>query len=351
VNGSGQRRQFASDVQLPPNQQLIRGDRWPVVGERGPRNAPAPWSITIVRGDQAVSHRLESLRNRGQVERTIDVHCVTRWSRPAMRFRGVPLLPLLEEVSCDGVRFVSFTARSEHDHSTSLPLETVIACDPLIAFEAEGEPLSSEHGGPVRLVVPGRYFYKSIKWLQRIELLAEDRLGTWEADAGYHNEADPWKEQRYMAPSLSKQQAKRLLESKDFRGQELRGIIAAGRDLTGLDARRGLLRAADFSRCLLRDADFRGANLSNAIFHDAVLCAADLRNADCEGADFSGADLRGADLRGASLFGASFCVTSERQSSPLRPAAFDRHTRLDVVSLDALTDDQRGFVLQQWSNG
>lgn len=326
--------------ELPPNQQLIRGSRWPVIGEQSPRNDSAPWTITVARGNQQVTHSLDALRERPQIERIIDVHCVTRWSKPAMRFRGVPLLGLLREMTLHDAKFVSFTARTEHSHSTSLPIETVVASDPLIAFAAEGAPLACEHGGPVRLVVPGRYFYKSIKWLERIDLLAEDRLGTWEARAGYHNEADPWKEQRYMAPSLTKQQAKRLLDSADFRDRDLRGLVAAGRVLVGLDARQALLRAADFTACVLTEANFRGANLSNAVFHKADLCRADFGDADCEGADFSGADLRGVDFRGASLFGASFCT--------LHPARFDCDTQFTRSSLEALTDDQRRFVERSW---
>ena len=267
-----------------------------------------------------------------------------------MRFGGIPLLDLLKELPYGQARFVSFTARSDRDHSTSLPLQTVIASDPLIAFTAEGAPLQTQHGGPVRLVVPGRYFYKSLKWLERIELLNEDRLGFWEADAGYHNEADPWQEQRYMAPSLTKQQAKRLLDTGNFSGLDLRGLDATNRQLPELTAPAALLRAARFTNSSLTDANFRSANLSNAIFHDADLTRADFRDADCEGADFAGADLSGADLRGASLFGASFCAFADQDDQPIRAARFDRHTRFTPASLNALTDDQRRFVESNWDS-
>ncbi len=80
----------------------------------------------------------------------------------------------------------------------------------MIVWSVEGQSLTSEHGGPLRMIVPGRYLYKSLKWLTRIELLEIDRLGYWEAEAGYHNHADPWREERYLAPELTKQQVAAL---------------------------------------------------------------------------------------------------------------------------------------------
>src|SRR5205085_4547294 len=141
-------------------------------------------------------------------------------------------------------------ARSERGHSTSLPLADALALDTLVALTHEGAPLEPIHGGPVRTVVPERYFYKSVKWLERIELLAEDRLGYWEAEAGYHNNADPWLEQRYMAPNLDRLLVSSLLAARDFSNLDLRSIHAAGMDLRGLNARNSLLR----------DANLRGAN-------------------------------------------------------------------------------------------
>jgi hypothetical protein len=208
-------------------------------------------------------------------------------------------------------------------------------------LDCEGQPLAAEHGGPVRVVVPGRYFYKSLKWLAGIELLAEDRLGYWESTAGYHNQADPWREERYIAPGLTKQEVAAVLASRDWSGRDLLSIDAGGRELRGLVAERALLRNANFRRCDLRDAVFREANLSNAHFQNADLRGANFAGADCEGANFNGADLRGADFSGASLFGASFCSEADPGE---RAAHLDGTTRIDTAAIEQLTPRQQEFV-------
>ena len=190
---------------LPPNQQLITTDRWPLVGERSPRDDTSPWTITI--GglvNESKTFSLDDLRALAQIEKTLDIHCVTRWSRFDMTFGGVALAAVLpDNIINPSTRFVSFVARTDRAHSSSLPLDELRQLDAMLATTANGQPLTTEHGGPVRLIVPGKYFYKSVKWLERIECLAEDRLGFWESDAGYHNGADPWLEQRYIAPGIT----------------------------------------------------------------------------------------------------------------------------------------------------
>ena len=126
--------------------------------------------------------------------------------------------------------------------------------------------IRDSHGGPIRNIVPRKYFYKSVKWLEKIELLSEDRLGYWEADTGYHNLADPWKEQRYMASTIDRRTAAKLIESKDFSNRDLRSIDASNRNLDGLNASGASLRDASFEQCSLVGADFSNANLSNANF-------------------------------------------------------------------------------------
>ncbi|WP_236696338.1 molybdopterin-dependent oxidoreductase [Rhodopirellula islandica] len=339
-----------TDSALPPNQQLVRGDRWPIVGERHPGEIDSPWSLEFC-GCVASSptFSLDEIRAMPQETRQIDVHCVTRWSKPAMSFTGVRLRDLLHDsetpIWTDEANFVSFVARSERNHSTSLPLSEMLELDPIIALQAEGKPLATENGGPMRMVVPGKYFYKSVKWIRRIEFLKEERLGYWESEAGYHNGADPWREERYMASTLTKQEALRVIESRDFREKDLRGIHAAHRDLSGLKATDALLRDADFQSCNLQRAELRDANLSNANLQGADLREACLADADLEGADLSGADLRGCDLRGASLFGATFCQF-DSGATPRLTAKFDSKTQLDVASLDALVEDQKAFVLK-----
>ena len=335
--------------QLPPNQQLVKGDRWPVVGESAPRKSDAPWTVTLC-GEVASCRTwtLEELRSLPQVDRRVDVHCVTRWSKLEMRFEGVRFADIVHDPADvplwkEDATHVSFVARSDRGHSTSLPLEELLRLDPILAFSAQGKPLSPEHGGPVRMVVPGKYFYKSVKWLERIEFLSADRLGYWEAEAGYHNGADPWQEQRYIAASVGKQEASRLIRQRDFSGRDLLSLQASGMNLEKLRATGALLRNADFRGANLQQADFRGANLSNAHLQSADLRGADFRDADLEGADLSDADLRGADLRGTSLFGTTFCVVDQAGFAG-SAATMDSSTRFDPTALQGLTAEQRQFV-------
>jgi DMSO/TMAO reductase YedYZ molybdopterin-dependent catalytic subunit len=320
---------------LPPGQQLVAPGKWPPIGDRNPADDPTPWTVLVgglVRHSREFT--LAELAALPHVERRVDIHCVTRWSKLGARFRGVllaDLLALCEPLPQAG--FISFEARSQRQHSTSLVLEDALQLGALIALAYEDKSLETVHGGPVRMVVPERYFYKSLKWLKRIELLEEDRLGYWEREAGYHNTADPWRQQRYMAPQLDRLEVQKLLKARDFSGRDLRSLRAAGLDLAGLNARGSLLRDADFRHAHLQRACFDGANLSNAHFADADLRGATFAAADVEGADFSGADLRGVDFSGAAFTGATF-ITGVNQA-----AKIDSSTRVDARSLDDLTPE------------
>lgn len=328
------------NVVLPPGQQLAAPGKWPFVGERSPAESAEPWSVEVCGlVDRHMRLSLDDLARLPRVERAVDIHCVTRWSKLGMRFGGVTLQSLLDLAGCQpAARFASFVARSPREHSTSLALDDALRLGALVALTAGGQPLASEHGGPVRTVVPGRYFYKSLKWLKRIELLADDRLGYWEAVAGYHNHADPWKEQRFIASSITRQQAAELLASRVFIG-DLRGIDARGRDLSGLRAAGALLRDADFREATLVGADFSRANLSIAKLRDADLRQASFRDADIEGVDFCGADLGGADFRGATLFGSTFIDEAAGLA-----AKIDATTQFDDEKLAELAPAQAEFI-------
>ncbi|MEZ6093833.1 MAG: molybdopterin-dependent oxidoreductase [Pirellulaceae bacterium] len=330
---------------LPPGQQLVSPGKWPIIGERFPRSTNAPWNLTVTGlVEQEIHLSLEDLLAKPATNRCLDIHCVTRWSMYDVAFSGIMLAELLDEARCmETARFVSFVARSERNHSTSLTLETALANETLIATHANGQPIPVEHGGPIRNIVPGKYFYKSVKWLERIELLAEDRLGFWEAESGYHNQADPWLEQRYMAPNIDKRTAARLIESRDFSRQDLRSIDCHNRNLTGLKAEAALLRDADFRNTDLTNANFANANLSNAHFENANLRGANFENADVEGANFCGADLRGVNLKGASLIGASFFLPSDESMW----SKIDSSTRIESQQLKSLTPDQHDWVAEQ----
>jgi len=333
-----------SDVPLPPGQQLASRGKWPQVGEPTPSDLPERWTISV-EGlvETPLSLDLAAMQMLPHVERTIDIHCVTRWSKPAMRFGGVLLAELLSAAKPKAeAKFISFVAHSSRKHDTSLPLADALAFDTVLAWTVDGAPLTADHGGPLRVVVPGRYFYKSLKWLRTIRLLAADELGFWEREAGYHNTADPWREQRYMAPSLTRFEMRAALKSRDFSGRDLRSLDCRGHDLTGLRAARALLRDVDFRDCPLAGACFDGANLSNGKLQGAMLRGATFRDADLEGADFGGADLRDCDLRGASLLGATF------QAKPGEPATkLDSSTKIDPAGIEKLMPEEERFVREQ----
>ena len=130
-----------------------------------------------------------------RVEATQDIHCVTRWSRFDAGFAGVPWSALKELVGQrPTARFA--IAHAEQGFTANVPVSFLEDEQALLATHADGEPLTPEHGWPLRLAIPGKYFWKSAKWLRGIELSATDKPGFWER-YGYHNDADPWKEERF----------------------------------------------------------------------------------------------------------------------------------------------------------
>ena len=330
---------------LPPNQVPASPHKWPVVGEDAPESSTKAWQLTI-NGlvDNPRTWQLSDLRAMPRREFIADIHCVTRWSKPAIAFSGVALSTMLAQVRpSPQARFISFSARSARGHATSLPLADALALGTFIAFTQNGTDLAVEHGGPMRTITPGRYFYKSLKWLERIELLAQDRLGWWEDHAGYHNNADPAQEQRYVTRHHDRRAVMAMIERRDLSGQDLLGLEAPGINLAGLNATHALLRNADFRRADVSRADFTSANLSNAHFDGADLRRTSFRDADLEGCSFLGADIRGTGFRGASLFGATFCPEPTGTNAP-KPAIRDHTTQLHPSQLDILTQRQADFM-------
>ena len=126
---------------------------------------------------------------------TVDIHCVTKWSKLDTTWTGVPLDVLLEGTEPWGDYVVAWC---DGGYTTNLPLEDVTDGKAWVAYEYGGEPLEPEHGGPARLLVPHLYFWKSAKWVRGLNLLEADEPGFWET-YGYHNHGDPWKEQRYWS--------------------------------------------------------------------------------------------------------------------------------------------------------
>ena len=182
-------------ARLPPGQYLT--EKWPVLHAGSvPHTDLATWDLRIFgEVERPLTLTWEQLQELPSTEITVDIHCVTRWSRFDTRFRGVRWRDLAELVRPKpSAHYV--VAHAEQGFTSNLPLEAIEADDALIAWEADGEPLTPDHGWPLRLVVPSRYFWKSAKWLRGLELVAFDRPGFWER-YGYHNDADYWKEERY----------------------------------------------------------------------------------------------------------------------------------------------------------
>ena len=182
-------------ARLPPGQYLT--EKWPVLHAGDvPEIDLATWDFKVEgEVDEPLRLTLDELKELPQTEVTIDIHCVTRWSRFDAGFRGVHWRELA--ALCKPLPAASFVvAHSPQNFTANLPLAALGDDNAMVCYEADGEPLTPEHGGPVRLVVPSRYFWKSAKWLTDLELVAADRPGFWER-LGYHNDADPWREERY----------------------------------------------------------------------------------------------------------------------------------------------------------
>lgn len=191
------RRRPADPGRLPPGQYDV-GENWPVLSaEPTPTVRTDDWSLTI---DGAVgtarTWSWADLRALPQEKVVRDIHCVTTWSKFDMGFTGVSVDTLLDAVApTDEAGYV--IAHTASGYTTNLPLSDLRGGKAWVIWEAQGEPLTPEHGGPVRLLVPHLYFWKSAKWLERLEVVVQDRPGFWETN-GYHDRGDPWLEQRYV---------------------------------------------------------------------------------------------------------------------------------------------------------
>jgi DMSO/TMAO reductase YedYZ molybdopterin-dependent catalytic subunit len=187
---------------LPPGQ--TRTKKWPVLDAFGaPHIDAARWSLRIFGlVEHELTFSLQEFQVLPRVRVFADFHCVTRWSRLGNVWEGVSARELLGRARVKPeAKFVVCHAY-DNGWTTNLPLEHFLAEDALLADTHDGRPLSSEHGGPVRGMVPQLYAWKSAKWICGIELVAEDRPGFWEQN-GYHLRGDPWNEERYHHASHS----------------------------------------------------------------------------------------------------------------------------------------------------
>jgi DMSO/TMAO reductase YedYZ molybdopterin-dependent catalytic subunit len=188
------RRTAADPARLPPGQYLTSD--FPVLSAGPtPHQALDSWSFRIYGAvDEPMSWSWEELQNLPNETVTVDIHCVTKWSKLDTVWTGVSIDQLLDGVETSGEYLM---AHSDGGYTTNLPLADVTGGQAWVAYAYGGEPLEPQHGGPARLLVPHLYFWKSAKWVRALELRDDDEPGFWEG-YGYHNYGDPWREQRYQ---------------------------------------------------------------------------------------------------------------------------------------------------------
>ncbi len=201
----------------PPGQVLTT--KWPVLTYgMTPRFDPKKWSFRCFGlVEQEVSWSWEEFLTLPRAEVTCDIHCVTRWSRLGNRFEGVPIREIMKRIRLKPeAKYVLI--RADPDYTTNLPLSDLVDDDVLLALRHDGRDLTAEHGGPLRLVVPKLYFWKSAKWLRGLEFLEVNPPGFWEAN-GYHMHADPWTEERYSDQETHAMQRMRAEAARNLRAR------------------------------------------------------------------------------------------------------------------------------------
>ncbi|MGH6809065.1 MAG: sulfite oxidase-like oxidoreductase [Ensifer adhaerens] len=193
----GKRRQPEAANRVPPGQHVTRD--FPVLSAGPtPRIRLDQWTFTIVGlVREPIKWAWEEFLQLPAQEFIADIHCVTKWTKLDTRWEGVSLDTLFEHVELDR-KAMYLTAFCDGGYTTNIPLPDVINGQAFVAYQYAGKPLAPEHGGPARLVVPHLYFWKSAKWLTRIDFRAGDEAGFWERN-GYHMRGDPWLEERYSA--------------------------------------------------------------------------------------------------------------------------------------------------------
>lgn len=333
-----------SESSLPPRQQLT--EKFPVVGERQADRllTQDDWQLTLFdRGQNVLQLNFDQLLALPQTVQRWDIHCVTRWSRRGDEFTGVLFGDLLTAAGVSApTEFVRFVAYSQRNHDTSLPLAACLDEPVLLVHKINGQPLAPEHGFPVRTIAPGRYFYKSLKWLKEIHLVEQDQLGFWER-GGYHNDADYKRELRYTSGNLTPRALEQLRKNLNFdkyRGQVLLSLDLRGLDLTGAD-----LSGVQLKNCQLDDCQLAGANLRGANFSNSTLLNTNLRNADLTGADLDGVLLMGSDLTGANL-SATFLNATEFTRPGYDPATVTNAV-FSGAQISGLVEAQVQFLTAQ----
>jgi len=180
---------------LPPGQYLVTD--FPVLSAGPTPHTPLDrWSFALEGLVQApLSWSWEEFLKLPSQDFTVDIHCVTKWTKLDTKWHGVSVDTLLSSAHLDPKgRYV--TAFGDGGYTTNIPLAEMVNGQAFVAYQFDGKPLAAEHGGPARLVVPHLYFWKSAKWVRGLRLLDHDEPGFWES-LGYNMHGDPWKEERY----------------------------------------------------------------------------------------------------------------------------------------------------------
>lgn len=191
----GRHRDADEAVRLPPGQHLT-GD-FPVLSAGPtPRVSTQSWAFTLKDGSRPIARwSWDEFNALPQTKLTRDIHCVTTWSKFDTSWEGVLVDDLLEAAGIEPAT-AFMLAHSFDGYSTNVPVADLVGGRAMVALRYEGQPISPEHGGPARLLVPHLYFWKSAKWISGLQFTARDEAGFWEL-RGYHMYGDPWREQRF----------------------------------------------------------------------------------------------------------------------------------------------------------
>jgi DMSO/TMAO reductase YedYZ molybdopterin-dependent catalytic subunit len=202
---------------VPPGQVLT--DKWPVLTYGAtPRFDPATWRFRCFGlVERPVEWTWPEFQALPRSEVACDIHCVTHWSRLGNRFGGVHIRDIMACVRLQpGASHV--LVHADPEYTTNLALGELVDDDVILALEHDGRPLTADHGGPVRLVVPKLYFWKSAKWVRGLEFLDVNQPGFWEEN-GYHMRADPWREERYSDQETRAMQEMRAAAARRLGGR------------------------------------------------------------------------------------------------------------------------------------
>lgn len=328
---------------IPPGQTVTR--KFPVTGEK---SANTELRLENYQLSVFLGEKLESSMNWDQLlripsqEHQFDIHCVTSWSRLNTNFRGILLNDLINSLNIKGedlepFSFVRFEAYSERKHDTSLPTSFALR-NSWLAFEIDGKPLEPEHGFPIRLITPSRYFYKSLKWLKTIQFIPSDRKGFWERTSSYHNVGLPWEEQRFEnLVSSNIKELEAFKSSSDFSEytQSSHPIIFLKSNFKNWKP-----NALDLTGVQLKNCNFNGAQLQGVIFDNANLTLSKFHGAQLKNARFIGTDLEGVDFSGANLEGAYF------ENNPMSATKFEHKSNGGLTGFKNMTVKNAAGLLE-----